>query len=154
MAHKHSPIRIIVASLTLLPAIIFIGLQLIVNPDLETWLEDQTKGLARPDAFDGVAKISPLFAAVFGVTSLFAAFLVVSRRSQYLIPLSAGPLLTAFVYLAAYGVTDPHWWSLLALLGLGMLVASPVTATWVAFSWTPHKTEGSTGAAIGCETRD
>ena len=127
---------------------------MIANPDLETWLADQTKGFARPDAFDGVTRISPLFAALFGVTSLLAAFLVVSRKSQYLLPLAAGPLLTSLVYLVTHGVTDPSWWSLLALLGIGMLVGSPVTAAWVVLSWTRHIRKRSTGAAVGSGARD
>jgi hypothetical protein len=112
----------------------FGGLQLVAKPDLETWLAAQTRGFARPDAFDHVTAISYYFIALFGLTSVFAAYLVVSRRTQFLVPLAVGPLLTSLVYLASYGITDPNWYALLALLGIGMFVGSPVTAVWIALN--------------------
>ena len=106
----------------LLPAIMFCTSLYIVTPDLETWLATQTRGFARLDAFDGVTRISPSFAGLFGITSLFAAYLVVLHKSQFLVALAAGPLLAALVYLIDHGVADPAWFTLLPLLSIGMLV--------------------------------
>jgi hypothetical protein len=93
--------------LTLFPALAIGGFQLFATPDLETWLGVQLHGFARPDAFDGVADIAPLFAVVFTVTSLLAACLVVFHKTPYLLSLAAGPLLAGLVYLIMHGVTDP-----------------------------------------------
>ena len=136
MTTRSSFFRIIVASLMLVPAVMFGGLQLIARPDLETWLAAQAQGFARPDAFDGVTATSYPFIVLFGVTSLLAAYLVVAGKSEFLLPLAAGPLLTSLVYLGSCGVTDPDWHSLLALLGLGMLVSTPITWAWVAMTRT------------------
>lgn len=78
------------------------------------------------------------FTPLFGIWSLFAAYLIVSRKAQFLFVLAVGPLLTLLVYLAEYGTVDPSWYSLLALLGIGMLVSSVVTALWVALTVTPQ----------------
>jgi len=125
--------------LTLFPALAFCGFQLFAAPDLETWLAAEFRGFARPDAFEGVADIAPLFAVLFGVTSLLAAGLVVSRKASYLLTLAAGPLLAGLVYLVMHGVTDPAWFTLLALLVIGMLVGSPVTAVYVAVTAKRHR---------------
>ena len=117
----------------------FGGLQLTASPDLETWLAIQTHGFARPDAFDHVTAISYYFIVLFGITSLLAAYLVVAGKSQFLLPLGAGPLLTTLVYLASYGITDPSWYSVLALLGVGMLVSTPITVAWVVMTTTRPK---------------
>ena len=132
MVITYSPFRLVVALLMLLPVTMFGGLQLVAKPDLETWLAHQTQGYARQDAFDHVTAISYYFTPIFAFTSLIAAYLVVSIRSQFLIPLVIGPLLSSLVYLADYGTSDPNWYSLLALLGIGMLVSSLVTTVWVA----------------------
>ncbi|MHB8974639.1 MAG: hypothetical protein ACYC4N_29775 [Pirellulaceae bacterium] len=136
MTTRSSFFRIIVASLMLVPAVMFGGLQLIARPDLETWLATQAQGFARPDAFDHVTAISYYFIVLFGITSLLAAYLVVAVKSQFLLPLAAGPLLTTLVYLASYDIADPSWYSLLALLGVGMLVSTPITVAWVAMTRT------------------
>lgn len=136
MVVKCSPFRLVVALLMLLPVIMFGGLQLVARPDLETWLANQTQGYARQDAFDHVTTISYYFTTIFAFTSLIAAYLVVSVRSQFLIPLAIGPLLSTLVYLAEYGASDPSWYSLLALLGIGMLVSSLVTTVWIALTST------------------
>ncbi len=136
---KRSPCRFIIALLTLFPALAFCGLQLFATPDLETWLAAEFHGIARPDAFEGVADIAPLFAVLFGVISLLAAGLVVSRKASCLLMLAAGPLLAGLVYLVMHGVTDPAWFTLLALLVIGMLVGSPVTAVYVAVRAKRHQ---------------
>ncbi|MDY0169352.1 MAG: hypothetical protein RBS80_22605 [Thermoguttaceae bacterium] len=91
----------------------------------------QTKGSARADAFDGVNAASPAFHGVLTATSLIAACLVLLRRSPYLVSLAVGPLLAMVVYLAAYGLTDPAWHGIMALLTVGMFVSSLVTIAWV-----------------------
>ncbi len=73
MTNRSSLFRIIVASLMLVPAIMFGGLQLIARPDLETWLAAQAQGFARPDAFDGVTATSY-------PSSFFSALLHCLRR--------------------------------------------------------------------------
>jgi hypothetical protein len=128
---NRSVIPTVVAMLTMLPALTFCGFWLFATPDLETWLAARLNGLARPDAFDGVADIAPLFAVLFAITSLLAACLVVSRKASYLLLLAAGPLLAGLVYVVTHGVTDPAWFTLLALLSIGMLLSSPVTAAHV-----------------------
>jgi hypothetical protein len=129
---KRSPGRIIFTLLTLSPALAFCGFQLFAAPDLETWLASRFNGFARPDAFDGVADIAPLFAVVFAVTSLLAACLVAFHRTPYLSTLAAGPLLAGLVYVVMHSVNDPAWFTLLALLTIGMLVGAPVTAVHLA----------------------
>ena len=59
---------------------------------------------------------------------LFTAFFILSRKFNFLIPLAAGPALATFTYLIMHGITDPAWFTWLALLTNGMLVGSPVTA--------------------------
>lgn len=132
MANRSSFSRIIVALLMLLPAIMFGGLQLIARPDLEAWLAVQAQGFARPDAIFHVTAISYYFIVLFGITSLLAAYLVVAGKSQFLVPLAAGPSLTTLVYLASNGITNPDWYSLLALLGVGMLVSYWIRAETLA----------------------
>lgn len=101
-----SSARIIAALLTLLPAVMIIGFAVFATPDLESWLANQTKGIARRDAFSDVNGISTNFATSFGITSLFVSYLLVAHKSQFLIPL--------------------------ALLTLGIWISFLVTAVWVA----------------------
>jgi hypothetical protein len=124
--------RIVAAILTLTPALLVAGIQLIAQPDPEYWLSQQAKGYARGDAFDGVSQIMPLFTVFFVGTSVLAAFFILSRKSNFLTPLAAGPSIATFVYLIMHGITDPSWFTLLLLLTIGMLVGSPVTAIWAA----------------------
>lgn len=125
-----STLRVIVAVLTLVPAVTCLALQLSLTPDVELWLANHTRGFARPDAFDGVARIAPLFTGFFGFTSLLAAYLILSHRAQNVVFLAVGPCLGGLVYLAIYGVTDPAWFTLLALMSVGMLAATLVTLAW------------------------
>ena len=122
--------RFVLALLVLLPAIVVVGFQLAARPDPETWLASHAEGFARPDAFDGVTRISPLFATCLGCTCVVAVYFVLSGRLQFLLPLAAGPLLASLVYLADYGLADPSWFTLLVLLTIGMLVSSPVAGIW------------------------
>jgi hypothetical protein len=129
---RLSPGRIIIAILTLSPALAIGGFQLFAKLDLESMLAIRFQGVARPDAFDGVADIAPLFVVMFAVNSLLAACLVAFHKTPYLWTLAAGPLLAGLVYVVMHGVTDPAWFTLLALLTIGMLVGAPVTAVQLA----------------------
>ena len=131
-AHKDTPRgRVIPVILILVPALLLVVFQIMARPDPEYWLSQQTKGFSRSDAFDGVTNILPVFSTLFGITSLFGAFCIARQHAQYLIPLSVGPILAGMVYLIMHGVTDPAWFTLLALLTIGMLVGSPVTVVWM-----------------------
>lgn len=125
---RRSPVRIIVALMTLFPALTFCGFCFFATPDLESWLSARFDGVARPDGFDGVNKITTLFSVSFTGTSFFAACLILCRKLRYVLALAAGPVLAGLGYLVMHGVTDPAWFTLLALLSIGMLLSSPVTA--------------------------
>lgn len=129
--------RVVTAILMLAPAVAIAAFPLIAQPDPGYWLSQQSKGYARGDAFDGVTTIMPLFTTFFGGTSVLAGFFIFSRRSHFLIPFAAGPSLATFAYLIMHGITDPAWFTLLALLTIGMLVGSPVTAIWAAVTRKP-----------------
>jgi hypothetical protein len=129
LAHveAHAAVRVGVAVLMLVPTAAVVGFHVVVGADLQAWLKDRAGGLARPDAFDGVNAIWPRFSTLLGITSLLAAYLVVSHKSRSLVVLAIGPCLATVAYLAANGITDPEWFTLLALLSIGMLVSSIVT---------------------------
>ena len=123
--------RLIFAMLMLTPALMLGAIQILTRSDPETWLSQHAKGYARRDAFNGVTNIMPLFSVLFAGTSLLAAFCVCRQLPQFLISLTAGPMLASLVYLIIHGFSDPAWFTLLALLTIGMLVGSSVTAVWV-----------------------
>ncbi|MAG93815.1 MAG: hypothetical protein CMJ48_08715 [Planctomycetaceae bacterium] len=139
---KRTRVRMVVASSALLPTIMLCGLQLVATSDLETWLATHTRGTSRADAFDSITRISTTFTALLGITSLFAAWLVVSHRSQYLLGLAVGPCCAILTYLISYGTSDPAWFTLLALLSIGMLVGSPVTGVWMRVCERHRMTDG------------
>ena len=121
--HKRAPVRIIAALLTLLPAIMFGGLQLVATPDLEAWL----------------TKIeSHTYLPCCSASHQCSPRIVLSHKSRYLLPLATGPLLGLLLYLGGYGVTDPAWFTLLALLSIGMLVGTVVTVTWIVIRMNRH----------------
>lgn len=137
--NQTSLLRIVAAIVTLIPPVVLSVLLLIASPDLETWLTHQTGEFFRKDAFESVNEASPVFAVTLAFTSFFAMYLVLAHRSAFLLPLAAGPLLAAIVYLATYGITDPAWFTLFALMSIGMLVATPVTFMWTL--WSKHQPE-------------
>ena len=147
--NRFSTARIVTAVLILLPVIAFSVLLLIAVPDLETWLKIKTEGFSRHDAFKGLTGVAPVFAFVLGATSLVAAYFVITHKSQYLLPMSAGPLFGIFSYLPVNGLTDPEWCALVALLTIGMMVATPVTILLAVRDRKVKVTDRSNGDAVG-----
>ncbi len=126
--------RILFAFLVLLPAVLFGGLQLIASPDLEIWLTERTRGTSRPDAFEHVNRIAPLFSSALGCASILACSLVLLKRTRFLLPLASGPLMAVTIYLASFGLIDPAWFSLLAILTVFLMVSSSVTLVYAVVS--------------------
>lgn len=146
IARECSPGRILSAALTFLPLVLMGTLQYVAKPDLEIWLAIQTKGFSRQDAFNGVNGISTTFTVLLAVTSVLAMLLIVFHKSKFLLSLASGPMLAGLAYLVGYGFTDPAWFTLLALLSIGMLVSAPVTTAWVLLSHRSRLTSRSRSA--------
>lgn len=146
-ARRDRPrLRIILSVLILLPAFLFGALQVVAAPDLETWLIERTQGAFRNDAFDHVNRIAPLFSAALILASALACSLVALKQFRFLLPLASGPLLALAVYLLTNGLTDPAWFSLLAILTVFLVVSSSVTLIYalvsrIVTSRTQHSTD-------------
>ncbi len=137
-------VRIAIALMVLLPAVGFHCLLSVAQPDLKTWLSVQTEGYSRPDAFDGVNRVSETFSVLFDVFSILTALLIIFRRYQQVLLMIIGPVLTTLCYLAGNGFHDPAWMSLLALLSIGMLVSSVVVVALIVCQHRPRaRTEPS-----------
>ena len=131
IAHDYSLRRVLGGSLALLPVATFSSLQYFAKPDLEIWLSNQTKGFCRPGAFHDLHHVLVVFMMAFAVTSVLAMLLILFRKSPFLLPLAAGPLIGVATYLVSYGLTDPAWFALLAITSIGMIVSAPVTVVWL-----------------------
>lgn len=129
---RRRGLRAAAAAAMLMPAIVVAAAQVLMKPDPELWLSNHYRGIARPDAFDSLTRIAPIFCVSTGVLFGLAAALVLIRRTPYLIPLFSGPVLTVVACIAVEDLSDPAWFTVLAVFSIGVFAGSVITMAWLA----------------------
>lgn len=100
-------VRVAAAAAMLIPAIVLAAGQILMTPNPELWLSNHFRGITRPDAFDHLTEIAPVFCTSVGVLFGLAVVLVLNRRSEYLIPLFSEPTMLVLLYITIEGLSDP-----------------------------------------------
>jgi len=84
---------------------------------------------SHPDAFDGINSIVYVFFGLHTVLSFVGWMAVTNRRKDVLLVLLVGPALTIALNGATQDWSDPAWFTIVAVSGIGWLVGIVVATT-------------------------
>jgi len=125
------PRRIVFAVLAVMPLFAWMILLAVSAPDLQSWLEWQTRAWRRSDTFEFVNGVALPFTCALAIFSIVSAAMFLANRWREQIPLYAGPVGTLAVCVAIEDLRDPNVSQLMAVTVISMGVSVAVTLIWI-----------------------
>ena len=103
-------------------------LVLVLELDVERFLEDATPGPYMPDAFDHLNESTLPFVALLTLSLILLFAVIIRKRYSLVLPIFAGPAIGSVGWFVTENFQDPTWFHFVAISNIGMAVSCLVTS--------------------------